>query len=371
MTAGLRRLWMRVRALGRRSALDADMEREIAAHLQILQEELEAAGLQPDAARRAARLRYGSTEAAAESQREARSLVGVEQFGKDLRLAARSLRRAPGFTTAAVLALGLGLGATLAVFSVVNSVLLEPLPYPAAGQLVDLRQWAPGAGAGADKGDGLGLSESMYVTYAEHNRSFSALGIWGTPGGYIVSGRGRPERVRVVEMTSGVLQALGVAPMAGRWFGTEDENPHGAATVLLSYGYWQEKFGGARGVVGRTLRINDVPRTIVGIMPRDFRVMDQDADLFLPIRIERSGLKLAGFGNAGLARLRPGVNIAAANRDLQGLLEVWMDSWSNGPESDPHFYRRWHITLDLQPLKQALVGGSARVLWAMLAGVGL
>lgn len=371
MRAELRRLWARVRALWRRGELDAGMEREIRAHLRLMRDELERQGSSPEAARREAGLRYGSTEAAAERHRDLRGLAALEQLGKDARIAARSLRRAPGFTTAAVLALGLGLGATLAVFSVVNAVLLEPLPYPVAGRLVDLRQWAPGAGGGADKGDGLGLSESMYVTYAEHNRSFSALGIWGTPGGYIVSGRGRPERVRVVEMSNGVLQALGVAPMAGRWFGAEDENPHGAATVILSYGYWREKFGGARGVVGQTLRINDVPRTIIGILPRGFRVMDQDADLFLPIRIERTGLKLAGFGNAGIARLRSGVSIAAANRDLQGLLEVWMDSWSNGPGTDPHFYRRWHITPDLQPLKQALVGGSARVLWAILAGVGL
>lgn len=289
----------------------------------------------------------------------------------DLKLAVRGLRRAPGFTAAAVIALGLALGANLAVFTVVNSVLLEPLPYPASGQLVALRQWAPGAGGVASAKDGLGLSISMYLTYAEHNRSFSAMGVWDTPGGITITGVGRPERVRAVELSYGALEALAVPPLQGRWFEPSDENPQGAATVILSYGYWQQKFGGGRRVLGRQLRVNGTPRTIVGVMPQGYRVAENEGDVYLPLQTEHTGLKLAGFGLNGVARLRPGVTLAAANRDLQGLIEVWMNSWTNGPSSDPHFYRRWRITPDVEPLKSSVIGGVRAVLWAILATVGV
>lgn len=368
--AALRRAWRRCVAWVRRDVAEAEMTREMAAHLALMTEALEREGLDPMAARRQARLRFGSLDAAQEHHRGARGLEWLDQFARDIRLALRSLRRAPAFTAAAVLTLALGLGATLAVFTVVNAVLLEPLPFPHAEELVALRQVAPGAGGITNGGDGFDLSLSMYVTYTEHNHSFQSMGVW-VPGRASVTGRGQPEQVKFVQLTDGVLQTLEVPPQLGRWFGAADFAPHGIATVMLSWGYWQRKFGGVPGVVGQMLDVNDRPREIVGVMPRGFRLVDTAADLFLPIPIDRGTLHAAGFGYTGLARLRPGVSLESADADLARLLPVWMASWKNCPKCDSHFYQRWRITPALRPLKDDVVGGIRGVLWAVLGTIAL
>lgn len=371
MSAGVwRRTWRRCAAWARRGRAEAEMNREMAAHVALMAEAFERQGLDPQEARRQARLRFGSQDAARESHRDARGLPWLEQAGRDLRFALRGLRRAPAFTVAAVVTLALGLGATLAVFTVVNGVLLEPLPYPQPQELVALRQMAPGAGGITNGSDGLDLSLSMYVTYAENNRSFQSMGVW-VPGRASVTGRGRPEQVKFVQVSDGVLPTLAVPPLLDRWFGRADFDPHRTATVMLSWGFWQSKFGGAAGVVGQTLDVNDRPRVIVGVMPRGFRVVDIYADVLLPITIDRGTLHAAGFGYTGLARLRPGVSLQSADADLARLLPIWMDSWKNCPKCDSQFYLRWHITPALRPLKDDVVGSVRGVLWAVLGTIGL
>lgn len=366
----MRRFLSRLRAWMFRRGADAAMTREIASHLDLMREELERQGLDPAAARRAATLQFGSAEAAREAHREVRGFAALDQLGRDLRLAARALRRAPAFTAAAVLTLGLGLGASIAVFTVVNSVLLEPLPYPAAGELVALRQFAPGAGNIASPTDGLALSLSMFVTYSEHNHSFRSMGVWAADQAS-VTGHGLPQQVNVVEISDGVLQTLAVPPLLGRWFDASDFEPHHTSTLLLSYGYWRREFGADAGMVGRTLTVDGKPRVVAGVMPRGFRVVEQDADLLLPIQVDRGRLKLAGFGYTGVARLRPGATLASANADLARLLPLWMDSWTNCPKCDPHFYRVWRITPALETLRQSVVGGIAGVLWAVMGTIAL
>ncbi|MGH9417911.1 MAG: ADOP family duplicated permease [Terriglobales bacterium] len=363
-----RRAWARLGAWLRPRRADAEMEREMAAHLALIAEEHERRGMTPQAARRAARLAFGSGEAARERHREARSLAGFDQIGRDLRLAFRSLRHAPAFSVAALLTLVIALGATLAIFAVVNSVLLEPLPYPNPSGLVELRQFAPGAGGISAVADGLLLSQSMYVTYAEYNHSFSAMGIW-SPDNVNVSGQGRAQQVPAINLSNGVLEALEVPPFAGRSLGAADFVPNGQRTVLLSYGFWRQQFGGSKDAIGRTMMVDNLARTIVGVMPPGFRIADQRADLLIPEAIPHTGLTLAGFGNHGLARLKPGVTLASADRDLHSLLEVWMNSWTNCTKCDPHFYRTWRITPAIEPLKQAVTGDIGGVLWVLMAGV--
>src|SRR5581483_2798146 len=223
----------------------------------------------------------------------------------DIRHGLRALSRSPVFTVVALLTIAIGIAANAAVFSVVNSVLLRPLNYPHAERLVALHQIAPGAEGLADFENGLLLSPSMYFTYAEHNQTFQSLGIWGS-GTANVTGIGEPEQVRTVAVSDGVLETLGVAPAAGRWFSPQDQVPNGPGRVMLSYGYWQRRFGGERGVIGRTITTDSQLREIVGVMPRGFRFVDADFDLIAPLPFDRVNLPLAGFGFHGIARLKPG-----------------------------------------------------------------
>ena len=145
-------------------------------------------------------------------------------------------------------------------------------------------------------------------------------------------------------------------PLAGQWLTAADQDAHGLGRVMLSYGYWQRRFGGDPGVVGRTISVDSQSRVIAGVMPRGFKVVNYDFDLLVPLAFDPVKEQLAGFAYRGIARLRPGVTIAQANADVARLLNVWMDSWSNGPGTDPHWYLRWKITPALQPLKDTVVG---------------
>jgi predicted permease len=283
------------------------------------------------------------------------------------------------FTAVALLTLAIGIGANTAVFSVLNCVLLKPLHYPHAEELVALRQLAPGAAGLASFSEGLPLSPSMYFTYAEHNRTFQSLGVW-IPGAANVTGLAEPEQVRIVAVSDGVLEAFAVTPALGRRLSAADQIPGApepgsvsgrSATVVLSYGYWQRRFGGDRSAIGRNITVDSQPREIVGVMPQGFRIVNSDFDLIVPTAFRRNNLPLAGFGFQGIARLKPGVAITQANADLARLLPMWMDSWSNGPGTDPHFYDHWRITPAIRPLKQEVVGGVSDVLWVVMATMGL
>jgi predicted permease len=258
----------------------------------------------------------------------------------------------------------------VAVFSVVNSVLLKPLSYPDPERLVSLRQVAPGAAGLGSLSDGLLLSPSMYFTYAEHNRTFQSMGVW-ISGTANVTGLGEPEEVRTVSITDGVLQTLAVPAAAGRWLSQADQIPRGPESVMLSYGYWQRRFGGKWSAIGSNILVNSRPRQIAGIMPRDFRFVNAECDLIVPLAFDRAQLILAGFGFHGIARLKPDATIAQANADLTSLLPVWMSSWSNGPGTNPEFYKVWRITPDLHPLKQEVIGTVGNLLWVVMGTIGI
>jgi predicted permease len=369
----------RLKQLLLRRRLYDDLDDEIAFHLEEKIEELVASGMPLKEATAAARCEFGNVQLIKETAREAWGWRWLEDSFGDLRFGLRMLRKNPGFTFVAVLTLALGIGANTAVFSVVNSVLVRPLRYPDPEQLVVLHQDAPGAPGLANATGGLALSPSMYFTYAEQNRTFQALGVW-TPGTANVTGLAEPEQVRTVSISDGLLQALGVPPAAGRWLLAADQVPQApeslsfsgrSSTVMLSYGYWQRHFGGDPSVIGRSLTVDSLPRQIVGVMPRGFRVVKTEPDLILPLAFDRGRLILAGFGFNGIGRLKPGVSIAQANADLARLLPIWMDTWSNGSNSDGRWYENWRIRPTIRPLKQQVVGNAGAVLWVVMGTVAL
>ena len=312
--------------------------------------------------------------------RDAGRVAGFfDSLRRDLSDASRALRRHRGFTAVAVLTLAVGIGATTAVFSVVDGVLLKPLSYPRAEEIVSLRQIARGV-PGSSSADGLTLSPSMYLTYAENNRVFQSLGVWIATSGTLTE-PGNPEQVRAIGVSDGVLETFDVAPAAGRWLAAADQNGptrpppslfKAYSTVMLSYSYWQRRFGGDSSVVGRVISVDTRPKEIVGVMPAGFRIVDADTDMIFPLAFDRDRITLgAGFIYHGVGRLKPGVTLAQANADLARMVPIWLDRWSDGSGTDRRAYETWRITPDLRPLKQEVVGGVTDVLWVVMATIGL
>ena len=357
-------------AVFQRDRVENDTDVELRTHVQNRADDLERSGLTRGEAERRARIEFGGHEKFKEECREAAGAHFLHMLAQDARFGLRMLRKNPGFTAVALLTIAIGIGANAAVFSVVNSVLLKPLNYPKPEELVALHQVAPGAAGLADFESGLLLSPSMYVTYSEHNRTFQSLGVWVTDTAN-VTGLAEPEQVRVVDVSDGVLQAFGVPPEAGRWLSAEDQVPRGPQRVMLSYGYWQRRFGGDRSVVGRSVTVDSRPREIVGVMPQGFRFADTNFDLIVPLAFDRGKLILAGFGYHGIARLKTGATIAQANADLTRMLPIWMDSFSNGPGSNPHIYETWKITPMIRPLKQEVIGNVSEALWVVMGTIAL
>jgi predicted permease len=372
---------MSFRRFFRRKQWDRERSQEIESYIRIETDENLARGLPYDEARARAMRKLGNRTLIREDIYQMNTITFVDTLANDVRYGLRILARSHVFTAAAILTLAIGIGANTAVFSVVNSVLVRPLRYPKAEQLVALHQDAPGAAGLANVGDGLALSPSMYFTYAGQNRTFQALGVW-TQGTANVTGLAEPEQVRTVSVSDGVLQTLAVPPAAGRWLLSADQIPEAppgplsfsgrSSTTMLSYGYWQRHFGGDRSVIGRTLTVDSLPRQIVGVMPKGFRIVKAAPDLILPLAFDRARLILGGFGFNGLGRLKPGVTIAEANADLARLLPVWMDTWSDGSKnSNGRWFENWKIRPALRPLKQQVVGKVGDILWVVMGTIAL
>ena len=293
----------------------------------------------------------------------------VDSWLRDFRYAARALARAPLFTAIAVATFALGIGANTAVFSVVDNVLLKPLPYPNADELVSVRLSTLDAPGVPGEPGSLALSASMYFTFAEENRTFEHFGVWG-PARAVVTGVAEPEEVDAVLVSAGVLEALGVQPVLGRQLSQDDQVPAGAASIMLGYEYWQRRFGGDPAVIGRAITVMGVDREIVGVLPRGFRIADTGMDLVAPFAFDRSRLMLPTFDYRGIARLRPGATLAEANADIERMLPIWLRSWPPYPGTEASDYEGL-ITPALRPLKDDVVGGVGEMLWILMGTIGV
>jgi hypothetical protein len=307
--ARLREVVLRIAGTWRPRRDDEDLEAELAAHAAFLADEARRRG---EATPAPVRL---PTARAMDALRDQRHLPWWADLGHDLRDGIRALRHAPFFTTIAVLTLAAGIGAATAVFSVLNAVVLEPLAYPASDRLVGVWLLAPGAPGVADVSGDLRLSTSTYFTFSDETRTFEHFGIWYERSATL-TGLGDPEEVRAVVVSDGVLQTFAVPPEIGRWLSADDQIPNAAPAVVLGYGFWQRHFGGARDVVGRDIRIDEVSRRVVGVLPAAFTVRDTTPDVVLPAAFDRSRARLSGFGYLGVGRLKPGVTLEAANADI-------------------------------------------------------
>ena len=277
----------------------------------------------------------------------------------------RRLAQTPLFTGVAVLTLAIGIGANTAIFSVVQGVLLRPLPYPRSGELVTIDHSAPGIDLPS-----AGAAPFLYFTYRDQNRSFDDVGLWGT-GTITVTGVAEPEEVPTLYVTGAVLPLLGATPALGRLFSGGDDSPGTPETVVLTAGYWRSKFGGDPGVIGRTLMLNSRPREIIGVLPDTFRFLDRQISLVVPYQLDRSKTFLGQFSYTAIARLKPGVTVEEASADVARMLPIALTTFPPIAGMSVKMFEEARLTPELVSLKDDLVGEVKRVLWVLMGTIGL
>ncbi len=357
------------RNLLRKRAIEQALDDELKSAVELLTQEKMKQGLSHPEAVRQALIELGGVEQVKEEVRAIRSGIFLETFAQDLRYTLRILRKSPGFTTVAVLTLALGIGATTAMFSVVDGVLLRPLPYPHPDRLVEVGLDLPGINQ-----FNWPLSPADYFTFREQNRTFEDIGLYYTGFGAAlysanVTGLGRPEHVPALGVTDGVLPILGVTPLFGRSFTRADDEPGSSDTVMITYGYWRSKFGGDPSVIGKTIDLDGKPSTIIGVLPQSFRFLGMtDLGVLLPLRPRTQ----RGYNYFAVARLKPGVTLAEASADVARMIPMEVQ---DHPAAEAQLGLEWfkesRIGPNLQPLKQYITGDVDKVLWILMGGIGL
>jgi predicted permease len=346
------------------------MDAELRFHMEARAEDLIGAGVAREEAMRRAKVEFGGAEGIKEECREARGLHLLDTLAQDARYALRTLRKSPGFAAVAIFTLALGIGANSAIFSVVDGVLLKPLPYRHAEQLVSV-ELSPLALDPTLRG----IAPEDYFILREQSRTFQEVGIYletDTDHDVNVTGFAEPERVHALHVTDGVLSVLAVHAMLGRIFTRADDSAGAPPTAVLTYSYWQRKFSGDRSAIGRTLVADGVAREIIGVLPRDFRFLDQqDLALILPVQLDRNQTRLGDFRYFGIGRLRPGSSIAQARADFDRLLPVTFRAFPAGPGLSVEFLRKARLAPSILPLKQEVVGNIGALLWVLMGGVGM
>jgi predicted permease len=289
----------------------------------------------------------------------------MSDLTRDVRQAARRLARTPMFTVATLITLALGIGANTAIFSIVNSALLKPLPFLEPDRLVGLWQTAPGVNI-AD----LSASIADYVTYREESRTLADVALWKS-NALTVTGLAEPERVDGISATFRLLPMLGVQPILGRVMAERDDEAGSPEVVMLGHGYWQRRFGGDPGVVGRRIMVDGTAREIIGILPEGFWFMDVSHDLMLPIRFERSKVRLAGYNFPAVGRLRPGVSIEAVNADVARMIGIEMGKFPPPEGMSVKMMEDARLGPNVRPLIDDLVGDVGKSLWVVMATIGI
>lgn len=278
----------------------------------------------------------------------------------------RKLARAPVFTAVTLITLALGVGATTAIFSIVEGVLLKPLDYPSSDQLIGV--WVKAPGFGIQK---MALGPAVYFIDREQNATLQDLGVYWSDS-YSVTGTGEPENVRGLLVTDGTLPTLGVNPVLGRLFSHQDDTPGSPETVLLSYSYWQRKFGGSASVIGRSINVSTKPWEIVGVLPKNFHFLDEpDPALIFPMQWDRNKTKLGDFSFKAIARLKPGTTIAQANADQARLLPIALRGFPPPEGFSAAIFDKAQLQPDLHPLKQDVIGNIGAVLWVLMGSVAI
>jgi len=353
---------------------NADLERELRSDLELEEEEQRERGFSAEEARYAARRAFGNPTVIREQTHEAWGRAGIERLCQDIRYAFRQLARSPGFSVVAVLMLALGIGATTAIFTLVYDVMLRPLPFAQPGRLVTIEEkvaeWS-------NIYPTLPVSANHFTFWQQHNRSFDSMALM-RQGSVPLGASGRPLKVGVLSATPGIFSVLQVQPLLGRPFSASEAQQGNDHVVVLLFDLWREQFGGDPEIVGKTIRLNGFPSTVVGVMPPSFHMPSVetlatigDRNRVLPIEAleplafskERLAEEMGDLNYFGLARLKPGVSVAAATADLNALQHT---IGVNLPVDE-----RATLSVALTPFQELLVGNNRRPLMILLAAVAV
>ena len=359
---------------------ESEIVEELSQHLDDRWRELIAGGASPEEATQLTLAEFTGGDVLARSMaplRQAQAPASITpgastghllaDLSQHLRYAARVLWKEPGFAAVAVLTLALGTGATTAIFAVVYGVLLKPLPFDEPDRLVAVYHLAPGFGAGP-KGP---QSAATYFTYRDNARVFEDIGLWST-GEVSINRSGELEPVQALRITDGMLSLLRVRPLLGDLVRKEDDVPGAPNRVVLTYGYWQRAFGAARDVVGQSLAIEGTPYEIVGVLPASFKFLDTDAQVLLPLRLDRAqALTGPGFSFRGVGRLKPGVTISQANDDIARMIPLVPEQFPLQPGVTREMWDGVGLAPNVRPLADDVIGDVGRSLWILMGTVGI
>jgi predicted permease len=359
------RLFHRIAALFRRDKLDGELTEEMSAHLELAMEEHLNSGMSPEQAYRQALVDFGGRQQAKENHRDVRSLPMIETLMQDLRYTFRTLRKDPGFAAIAIIILTLGIGANIVVFSVVNTLLLRPLPFPHSEQLV----WFTG-NHGKDGLSGTTYNVGYYEEARRHSQSFQEVtcyqAFWGSSA-YNMTGHGDPQHVQTVMVADNFFRTLGVAPALGRTFNLEEYKKGAAPVAMLTYSFWKSQFGGDSNVVGQTVDFDKQAVNIVGVLPQSFDFASVFSpglrvDFFVPAPMDQ--VRTWGNTVAIVGRLKPGVSLGQAQAEANVLSPQFRAAHPN-----PDWFMEY--TADLSFLKDYVTGQLRRSLLVLWGAVGL
>jgi putative ABC transport system permease protein len=286
-------------------------------------------------------------------------------YGNQLRCVLRTLLRSPMFTLITVATIAIGIGANAAIFSIVNGVLLKPLPYPEPDRLVSVRETSPMLNLKE-----MELCPADYFTFREENRTFEKFGLW-TNDRVSVTGLDAPEQVPALTVTVGTLPALGVPPALGRWFSDKDDAPGAPETAILSHGYWQRKFGGSASTIGRSIHVDGRLFKIIGVMPPGSRLLDEKADIIQTFRFDRAKTTLGNYSYGSIARLKPGVSLRQASADVGRMISMEFQKFQPPPGFSVKLFEQAHIQPDVRPLKEEVIGSLGKLLWVLMGSIGV
>jgi predicted permease len=355
---------LRLRSLFRRAQADQELDEELRDHLERKTKEYVAQGMAQEEAQRRARLDLEGIEQTKERCRDARRVRWLQDLAQDLRFGLRMLRKSPAFTAITIATMAIGIGANGAIFTVIENVLLKPLPFPDSAQLVDLGHDVPGIGLHGRS------APFLYFIYGEQSRSFQSMGLWRENSNNL-TGLAEPEHVRSLALTSEVLPMVGVQPLLGRLFSADDAALGAPLTAMLAYGFWRDKFGADASIIGRNIIIDGQPRQVIGVLPRNFWFMDSKAAVVLPLQFDRNNIFLGQFQYSGIARLKPGVSLAQASADCARLIPVAARSFPPFPGLSLASFERERITPAFTSLKASLLGDVGGVLWVLMGTIGM
>jgi predicted permease len=290
----------------------------------------------------------------------------VSELRNQLKQVFRRLGRAPLFTAITLITLAAGIGGNAVVFSVLEGVLLKPLPYPHSDDLVGVWQKAPGLNI-----QNLNIAPSTYFIFREQNKSFIDIGAYNYDS-FSITGIAEPEQVSALDVTDGTLPLIGVNPILGRTFSRQDDTAGAPLTAMLTYGYWRRKFSADPAVIGRTLIADGKPRQIIGVLPKNFHFLDrEDLALLVPVQWDRTTTHLGNYSFRALARLKPGVTLQQANTDIDRLQAVVITSFPAPPGFSVKLFEQAQIGPNVHPLKQDVVGDVGNTLWILMGSIGL